>query len=120
MTYNYKCCATGSFWDKVAGDCKVYNTTNAGDKHRSNIESNCDKFGENMTCIECNTNAPSGDKNNCCATTDEFVNISGACVATHNVPSLCKVYNNTTFKCTECLTGNYLTLDTCCPNGKYY
>ena len=53
MTYAYKCCALGSYWDNTDSICKVYNLANAGDLYRKNLEDNCEEFGENFECLSC-------------------------------------------------------------------
>ena len=48
LLYNYKCCANNKYWDTTTSTCKTYNAANVGDKHKSNIETNCTIFDKNF------------------------------------------------------------------------
>lgn len=121
MTYNYKCCPNGEYWDSTDNECKDYTVANVGDKHKTNIETNCTEFDENFKCLNCGGSiTPSADGKNCCATTSDFVNITGTCSDTYTILTSCIRYDHTKYECLECADNYYLTLGKCCADGKYY
>jgi hypothetical protein len=115
------CCPDGEYWDEGTSTCKDYTAANVGDKHKSNIETNCTEFGKDFECLNCGaTITVSDDGKNCCASTSDFVNITGTCSATYTILTSCKKYDHTKYECLECSDNFYLTLGKCCANGKYY
>ena len=121
LTYNYKCCLKGYYWNETAGDCFDYNASNAGDDYKDNINDNCEEFGRNFECLSCNnTLSITADGFNCCNTTDTFIYINGTCSDDYEILTSCRIYNYTTFVCEECASGYYLTLGKCCAEGEYY